>query len=437
MNRLTIVAGTAALLCANVARADTGETGETPLDPLDPVMIVSPLTIVQGDGVKIGEGTSFYPQVGLMTGFESNTFYQATNPIAAGTLQLIIEAGVGSLSAQRLANAALDTDTIAASDFLYEADAYVSYLQYISSNSAVTDQGGLGLGFHGNFTVHPKETVSFLANDDFNRVLRSADFETHGNENRDINSVWFRLAIHPETSALSGSLTYMNQIDVFEDNAIYPSRLLNALHARLDYAFLPLSTVYLDVSGGYNAGIGANDTKSSSIPVSANLGVSTALTVDTSLGAQAGYTAGFYDVGPSYQSVNGGAFFEYRYSPLSKLRVMYNYSYQDSINANFYHEHAFLAWLEQKVTPVALYVSPQLHLRTYEGVIGEMANPNRSDLIFAVAVGARYQFRNWISASAEYRFTDDSTDYRYTNGTMAPDPSYLRHEAFLGVRMAY
>ena len=185
-----------------------------------------------------------------------------------------------------------------------------------------------------------------------------------------------------------------------------------------------------------NASVGSAQ-KSSSIPVTANLGIATALTIDTSLGAQAGYAGGFYNSGPGYQSVIGGAYFEYRYSPLSKLRLMYNYSYADSINANFYHEHAFLAWLEQKVTPVALYVSPQLRLRTYEGVTGEMANPNRSDLIFAVAVGARYQFRNWISASAEYRFTDDSTDYRYTTGTMAPDPSYLRHEAFLGVRVAY
>src|SRR3569833_4013554 len=130
MNRFTIVAGTAALLFANVALADTDPSmGDTPLDPLDPVMIVSPLTLVQGDGVKIGEGTSLYPQVGLLTGFESNTFYQATNPIAAGTLQLIIEAGVGSLSAQRLANHAADVETIEAADFLYDAAGYVSYLQ--------------------------------------------------------------------------------------------------------------------------------------------------------------------------------------------------------------------------------------------------------------------------------------------------------------------
>ena len=45
-----------------------------PLDPLDPVRVVSPLTLVQGDGIKIGEGTALYPQVGLETGYESNTF---------------------------------------------------------------------------------------------------------------------------------------------------------------------------------------------------------------------------------------------------------------------------------------------------------------------------------------------------------------------------
>ena len=371
-----------------------------------------------------------------MTGYESNTFYQANNAVAAGTLQVIAEAGIGSLSAGRLTNTAANADTLAVSDFIYEADGYVSYLQYLSSNTDVTDQGGLGLGFHGNFTVHPQGTISLLANDDYTRVLHSADFETRGNANRDINAVWARLAIHPQARSLSGALTYTNQLDIFENTQLYPDRMLNTLDARLDYAFLPLSTAYLDVSGSYDTGIGSNDTKISSTPITANLGISTALTVATSLGAQAGYAGGFYSSGPSYQSVIGGAYFEYRYSVLSKFRLMYNYSYQDSINANFYHEHAFLGWLEQKVTPVALYVSPQVRLREYEGITGEMAQPNRSDVIFAAEVGVRYQFRNWISASALYRFTDDSTGYRYTDATMV-DPSYMRHEAYVGIRAAY
>ncbi len=426
MKRLMMVAG-ASLLGAGVAHADVEST---PLDPLDPVRVVSPLTLVQGDGIKIGEGTAFYPQVGLETGYESNTFYQADNPVGAGLLRLLVEGGIGSLSKGRLGDSP-------PGELVFEANAYAAYDQYLSSNGAVTDQSGLGLGFHGNVLVHPEGTVSFYANDGYDRILRPNNFESTSNATRDINTAMLRLDIHPEARRLMGSIAYTNTVDVFENNSLYPDRVLNTLAGQIGYKLFPLTTASLTVTGGYDTGIG-NTTKVTSYPVVAKLGLATALTVNTSFLAEAGYTQGFYTSGPDYQAFYGSAYFEYRYNDLSAFRLRYAYLHNDSVNANFYRDHVIQGWLEHKVERFGVYLAPEVRFRQYEGLNPPlMGSTVRDDVIAAAAIGVRYQFRNWVSASVQYRIVDDSTDYRYTSGATMLDPSYLRHEVFAGVRLAY
>lgn len=435
MNRLKIIAGL--LVCsAGIAQADNGDI-ETPLNPLDPVRVISPLTLIQGDGIKVGEGTAIYPQVGFETGFVSNTFYQSTDPVPAGILRLLVEAGLGSLSEQRRTMG--DTDNAPSGDLIYDANAYAAYDQYLSNNGNVTSQGGLGVGFRGKVIVNQDHPISFRADEAFDRILRAANYETRTNANRDINTVGLKVSINPDSSNLGGMVQYINQIDVFEDSTEnFADRMHNTLIGRLAYRFFPLSSAFLQVSESYDTGIGSASTKVTSFPLVALLGVSTSLTLNTSLVAQAGYTQGFYASGPDYQSPIGGVYFEYRYSPLGTVRLKYGYEHQDSINANFYRDHAFQAWWEQRFAPFAVYLSPELRLREYQGVNPPlMGPPTRDDTIFAAAVGLRYQYRNWLNASAEYRAIVDKTDYRYTGGASMLDPSFVRHEVFAGIRVAY
>jgi hypothetical protein len=427
MKRFMMIAG-ATLLGAGVAHADVEPS---PLDPLDPVRVVSPLTLVQGDGIKIGEGTAFYPQVGVETGYESNTFFQADNPTGAGVLRLLVEAGIGSLSKSRF-NGESQTGEV-----IFEANAYAAYDQYLSSNGDVTDQSGLGLGFHGNALVHPGGTVSLYANDGYDRILRPVNYESSTNATRDINTALLRLDIHPIGRRLFGTIAYTNTVDVFEDQPTYPDRVLNMLAAGLSYKLFPLTSLSLAVTESYNTGIG-NSNKVTSYPFAATLGISTALTVSTSLYADGGYTQGFYTSGPDYQAFTGRVYFEWRYNDLSAMRLLYSYIHSDSINANFFRDHVFMGWLEHKIDRFGLYLTPEIRFREYQGLNPPlMGGPVRDDVIAAAAVGIRYQFRNWVNASVQYRVVDDSTDYRNTTGTMMLDPSYVRHELFAGVRLAY
>src|SRR6185312_1182935 len=201
MKRLVILAG---LVVPGMAFA--GDDGTQPLNPLDPVAVVTPISIVQGDGIKVGEGTSIYPQVGLESGYVSNVFYTSSNEEGAGLLRLIAEVGAGSLSPQRRRMGNLDadvngeqreetdetsteTDPATAGAFQYSANLYATWDQYLSSNSKVTDQGGLGAGAYARAIVHPGQTVSLLGIETFDRVIRATNYESNIDTNRDINSL--------------------------------------------------------------------------------------------------------------------------------------------------------------------------------------------------------------------------------------------------------
>ena len=128
----------------------------------------------------------------------------------------------------------------------------------------------------------------------------------------------------------------------------------------------------------------------------------------------AGYTNGFYASGPSYSAPAAGAQIGYRYSPLGRVTLMYDYVHTDSINANFYRDHILRGTIEQDFVPFIVTVRPELHVRQYNGVtVPGAASPVRNDVILALTAGAHYNFRNWIAATLDYSFSVVQTDFTY------------------------
>ena len=435
--------GLSALAASTAALADDG-LPPVPA-PLDPASTVDPITIVTGSGVKVGEGTVFHPQIGIETGVVSNVFYQADGPVTAGLLRILAEVGTSSLPNQRLSRQAAETDSTSAltatstGDFLYSADLFASYDQYLSTNDNVTSQGGLGGGLLLRGIVNPQHPLQFAFQEHFTRVIRATNFESNSATNRDINALDLRLNYMPYGRSLDGFLYYQNTIDVFERTAQqFANRMQNTFGLHVNWRWLPLTQIYVDVSQGYFTGIGSSD-KVSSAPLTLAGGIQTALTLNTTVDAHIGYTNGFYSTGPSYSSLAGGVLLGYRYSPLGRVTASYSYEHQDSINANFYRDHAVQATIEHLVAPFVVFARPELRFRRYEGtVVMGTTGTTRNDTIFGATVGMRYSFRDWIAATLDYQLQDIQTDFRYNAGNgVEVDPSYIRHELLLGVRAAY
>jgi hypothetical protein len=416
------------------------------MDPGEAVLPNDP--ILEGAGVKVGEGTVIHPLVGLETGVVSNVFYEDQNPTAAGVLRLLVEIGTGSLPAERTTVGSTDDKNgtaetaanVSKGDFAYNANLYLTYDQYLSGDSDVTNQGGLGIGFLARGTVNPQRTFRFGFLEDFNRVIRSVDFETQSdNANRDLNQLVLQLQYFPEGRNLSGYLYFEDKFDLFEDeNQRFADRTQNALGVRLNYQWLPQTRTFLNVSEGVYTGLGSDSRKVTSYPLLALLGIETALTLRTTVQARLGYTHGFYEAGPDFSALTGGIQFAYRYNPLGRVTLLYHYTHEDSINANFYGEHFIQAGIEHYFVPFLVFANGEIHLRDYQGLLIPGNMNSRDDFIAAANAGLRYGFRHNIAATVDYHFAAVQTDFRYMAAGIAPeDPSYVRHELLAGVRATY
>lgn len=422
-------------------------------DPLaiatfDPEDAVAPISAVQGPGLKVGEGTVIHPTFGAETGFVSNVFYEANDPSPAGILRLMAQFGAASLSQQRL-NPDLgglgdDTEVEPNPGMLeYNASVRAAYDFFLSGNDVVTKQGGLALGATLKGLVNPLGTVSFGFAEDYVRLIRAANFETNVDANRDVNNLGLNLLIHPAGRSLSGYVFYQNTIDVFENSELgYPNRIDHRFGIHPMWRWLPQTQLYIDASIGFVGGLGSNSASSrkvDSIPLIAKAGIATLLSIKTTLRVEGGYTNGFYSSGPSFSAPVASAILGYRYSPLGRIALAYDYIHVDSINANYYRDHAIRFILQQGFDPFIVVLQPELRFREYTGtnVMSTAGSNVRDDLIFAVTGGIHYNFRNTFAAVVDYHFTTVQTDFRYMDNTgRVADPSFVRHELLAGVRLA-
>jgi hypothetical protein len=437
-----LFASLALLLAFEAVAAADISPNDLSISSFDPENMVAPVSAVEGPGVKVGEGTTLYPAFGMETGVVSNVFYTSNNAQASGLLRLIAQVGAGSLNSIRLTPADEGDENKSPGSFQYRANLTASYDLMLSGDQAISDTGGLGIGAQLRGLTNPAGRWSFGFDESFTRLIRAANFETDANTNRDINVIALNLLYHPSDSSISGYAYFMNTIDVFErSQQQFADRTLNLFGVHPQWRWLPQTFVFADISIGLNSAI-AGGTKVSSTPFTAVGGIQTLLSLKTTFSVHGGYTNGFYASNASYSAPTMGAEIGYRYSPLGRVLLSYDWLYADSVNANYYRDHVVRLWFQQLVVPFVLMVQPEVHFREYNGVdtIVPGAPNTRDDTIFSVVAGISYSFRNWIAATLDYHFTDVSTDFRYMCTGMCPvpqlDPSFVRHELLLGMRVA-
>jgi hypothetical protein len=413
----------------------------------------SATAIVEGPGIKIGEGTVVHPIFGAETGVISNVFREEGGGATSGILRLIGEIGVGSLSPQRLelaqgplsARNGTEDETATTSpskgDLEFRADLSLTYDEYLTTNSTVRTQRDLAISAGLRAMVFPMRTWAIAFDDHFTRETRPTNFESRSGIDRDINTLRLQLIFQPRLRTLAAALRFENRIDVFEaDDHDFANRLQNTVGLRVNWQFLPVTRFFADASLGFFSGLGDSSNKVSSMPLRIVLGAQSAITTATTVNTRLGFGKGFYSSGPDFTNVIFGADIGYRYSPVGRVTFLYDFDFGDSINANYYRDHAFKTTLEQHFAPFVVHGSAELRFRGYRGITQtvDLTGPeDRDDLIFALTLGGHYNFRDWFAATLNYNLVTDQTSYQYmTIDGYADDPSYTRHELLLGVRAA-
>lgn len=411
----------------------------------------SATAIVEGPGIKIGEGSVLHPILGAETGVISNVFREEDGGATSGILRLIGEIGVGSLSPQRLelAQGPLAARTGAEEEpppappnsgqLEFRADLSLTYDEYLTTNRNVRTQRDLAVAAGVRALVFPMGTWAFAVDDQFTRETRPTNFESRSGTDRDVNHLRLQVLFQPRQRTVSGALRYENRLDLFEaDDHDFANRWQNTFGLRTNWQFLPVTRFYADASIGLFYGLGSNSQKVSSMPLRLLLGAQSAITVRTTVNTRIGFGKGFYASGPDFTNVIFGADIGYRYSPVGRVTFLYDFDFGDSINANFYRDHAFKTTVEQQLAPFVVHGSAELRFRGYRGVLTNLTGAaNRDDLIFALSAGGHYNFRDWFAATVSYNLVTDQTDFIYmTADGYTDDPSYTRQELLVGVRAA-
>ncbi len=403
----------------------------------------TPSATVEGAGIKVGEGTVIHPVIGVATGVVENVFYDDANRKTSGLLQIIAELAVGSLPPDRMQDSQQqDAELAKYGDLAFRAFLQGTYFEYLSSNDNIQAQRNFATAIVAQGIVYPKRTTQFAFNEEFRRETRPVNFESEADINRDINRIGLQVRYRPRQRTLSGYLQYLNVIDVFEDESQrFANRIQHAIGVGAGWQWLPVTRFTADASVGFYGGLGSSSTRPSSIPVRVGVGIATALTVKTSLNAKVGFGKGFYESGPDFTNITGSLQFGYRFSPQALLAVAYSYDFEDSINANFYRDHAVKARIETQRDRFAVSVGGEFRHRLYRGIITEVMTDetDRTDLILSASLGALYNFRHWIAATLDYNIVNDYTDFRYQPDMNDPadSPGYFRQVVMLGVRAAY
>ncbi len=427
------------LASAGTARAETPAASAT--------------AIVEGPGIKIGEGTVLHPILGVETGVISNVFRESDGGATSGILRLIGEIGVGSLSPQRLelAQGPLAArngteDELAGTapskgNLEFRADLAVTYDEYLTTNETVRTQRDLAIAAGLRAMVFPMGTWAIAFDDQFTRETRPTNFESRSGVDRDVNTLRLQLIFQPRLRTLAAALRFENRIDVFEaDDHEFANRLQNTIGLRVNWQFLPVTRFFADASLGFFSGLGADSEKVSSMPLRIVLGAQSAITTKTTVNTRIGFAKGFYSSGPDFTNAIFGADIGYRYSPVGRITFLYDFDYGDSINANYYRDHAFKSTIEQQFAPFVVNASGELRFRGYRGInqtVDLFGPDDRDDLIFSLNFGGHYNFRDWFAATLNYSLVTDQTSYEYmTADGYADDPSYTRHEFLVGVRAA-
>jgi hypothetical protein len=434
MKRIVLIAGIAVLLVSATTRAVRAQ----------PMAVGSPLapdqTLVEGAGVKVGEGTVLHPVVGSETGYVSNVFYTNTDPRGAGLLRLLAELNFASLSGQRMESTDPSVEPTQEGDLEWHAGVRVIGEEYLSGSEQVGAQHNIAGGLNAHAIVFPHQSWRFGADEDYIRDTRPTNYESFGNLNRDINNLALSLQYAPLGRALSGKFTYSNRIDIFEAASHdFANRIQHGFALRVAWQWLPITSVFGDISFGVYSGLGSSSTKVSSFPFRVAAGIQSAITVDTAVNAQIGYANGFYSTGESFNTVTGRLTFAWRYLPEGQLFAAYMYDFTDSVQANFYRDHVFQVGINHKLSDrLIMLASVDARLRHYASVLPSiMGPPDRDDELFGLAVSPRYYFRDWLAATLDLSALVDSTDYRYTLAGQMVDPSYTRFQLMAGVRAAW
>lgn len=381
----------------------------------------------EGGGVRIGQDTILHPGVSVTGSYQSNVFFQDSKdgpagPISSPLLRFGVGASWATITPGRMEiEAPSGTDT-SLQKITFNLDASLEWDQYLSSDSAVTDQNDLGISFLGDVKFNPQGALTLDLRDGFVRNVTPGQ-SLRENADRDRNELDATAHFKPGGGALDFYLGYQFIVDVFEASILdYENRTSHQGTLGVRWQWLPHTALGLE---GDLATVNPSneELKSKSTPLRVSATLSTLLTPVFGAIVSAGYGKGFYASGEDVSTWLAGAELRYAVGPTLRTAVGYSHDFADALIGNFYIDHTLYARASAQLgARWQIRAKGEVRFRDYGGIhdapsimlifCGDAScGKFRNDVLPRVELGTDYALLPWLLIGASYIFQDDSTDF--------------------------
>ncbi|MBO6937195.1 MAG: hypothetical protein JJ863_19650 [Deltaproteobacteria bacterium] len=414
----------------------------------------------QGPGFRVGN-LELHPGVGVELGYDTNVFFEDENPEDSFLLRVTAHLNVSTLTQQRREDGETDDGDGESRNLDFRAGIAASYYHFFIEQA----RDNVALDANLALTINPTGRFSVYLHDEFSRAVRpfvdraTVDGSIMGEVPtyaRDRNVAGVEARLQSAGGVLRGSLGYDYTLDYFEDDLFdFANSHSHDFRLNLSWRFLPqtalISRSTVTFQDYFRADDGASTALTDNWRVRSMLGINGALTEKLGFTVLAGYGAGFFSIGDSYDSVVAHADLRWRPRQTMQFQIGYDRRFVSSFIGNYmkqdriYLSHrlllggSFLLGAEVGLS----FDETGLALAADEmSILGNA--PVREDIRLSATLYTEYRFTDWLGLNLSLAYYGDFTDYEYNDallspGTVWPDPGggYQKFEAWLGLRVFY
>jgi len=393
-----------------------------------------------GEGVKVGQRSTFHPGFALVSGVDSNVFYAAPeeDPATAAFISPTAWLGVGNRQVRDGLLMKPPERSARLAD--YSIRAAMNFRQYLAAREVVRQQSRISGGVTMRLAILPGRRFEINLDEDVYRYAQPSNFESGGgfNFNRIDHRGTLRFIGRPGGGRVSLSTGFHNEFLRFENNSeldiFSNNRLVNGAQTEIKWRFLPKSSLYMsyDFAWTYyvdccaDVGTGRNEDSFAHRILGGFRGQ---VLRKVALDAGVGWGLGFYrdDInGPNFGSVIGHLGVDVFPTLRTNLHISGYRSFEDSLLGNYFVDNgvriaAKHQWRWRMYSSLGLGVAGRRYaglpvpgeedddITGYSGTGADVFR--RHDTLFLLNAKIEQPVKRIWSFGLQYDFVLDSSDY--------------------------
>ncbi len=409
---------------------------------------------LQGPGFRVGR-LELHPGIAAEMGYDSNVFYESTNPEGNAILRLTGHTDISTLGAERREEGEQQAQPRTEHRAVqFRGGVGASYYNFLRSRA----HDNVEVDVYANTVVNPDGRFSVRLADAYARTIQPfTDAPPPGTAVpsyvRNNNTFDATLSMGSRSGLLQGVIGYELGLETFKDEGFrYFDSLTHRIQARASWRFLPQTAIVqhneIQIQQFYRAGDSPLALVAGNRRIRSTIGINGAITERIFVTLSGGYSVGFYDAADEFESFNAQV--EARFRATERIMVTLGYfrRFNPSFIGNFVRSDRIYTQLRYLIDGRVLlradaYLSfDETGLAFFaDGMTPLGTQPRRHDLRYRIATSAEYRFAHWLGITANLSYQQSVTDFEYVSdipgGLPDPGAGYKVFQAWLGVRTSY